>query len=45
MNFVVLDGRFSGIYPKLSELGDLARTKRVTEIARIRRIKITGGGF
>ena len=30
MNFVVLDTRYSGIYPKLPELGDLARTKRVT---------------
>ena len=32
MNFVVLDTRFSGIYLKLSELRDLARTKRVTEL-------------
>ena len=31
MNFVVLDTRYSGIYLKLSELGDLARTKRVTD--------------
>ena len=30
MNFIALDTRYSGIYPKLLELGDLARTNRVT---------------